>query len=108
MVVRSWQAEPPSPCQARAPRPWQPALTPTPRPTAQAGITIASFDALRGCAATRDVRPGEKVLSIPESVLIYEDTVRQTDLVGQLGSCCMQAASLLLARGLQSQRVNWL
>ncbi|KAL4434286.1 hypothetical protein ABPG75_000727 [Micractinium tetrahymenae] len=46
----------------------------------QAGITIASFGALRGCAATRDIRPGETALSIPESVLIYEDTVRQTDL----------------------------
>lgn len=47
-----------------------------------AAITIASFGALRGCAAVRDVAPGEALLSIPEAVLIYEDTVRQTDLVG--------------------------
>lgn len=45
-------------------------------------ITIASFGALRGCAAVRDVAPGEALLSIPADVLIYEDTVRQTDLVG--------------------------
>ena len=45
-------------------------------------ITIASFGALRGCAAARDVQPGEPLLSIPSDVLIYEDSVRQTDLVG--------------------------
>ena len=44
-------------------------------------ITIASFGALRGCAAARDVQPGEPLLSIPSDVLIYEDSVRQTDLV---------------------------
>lgn len=48
-------------------------------------VEIASFGALRGCAAVRDVAPGEPLLSIPAQVLIYEDTVRQTDLVGRLG-----------------------
>jgi hypothetical protein len=46
-----------------------------------AAISIASFGAMRGCAATRDVAPGERLLSIPAEVLIYEDTVLQTDLV---------------------------
>ena len=46
-----------------------------------AAITIACFGAMRGCAATRDVAPGERLLSIPAEVLIYEDTVLQTDLV---------------------------
>ena len=52
-----------------------------------------------GCAAARALRPGDKALSIPESVLIYEDTVRQTDLVrgdgrglgerGERGEACV-------------------
>lgn len=46
-----------------------------------AAITIASFGALRGCAASRAVAPGEPLLSIPADVLIYEDSVRGTDLV---------------------------
>ncbi len=84
------RAHSPTPTHARPPAPPTPTPTPHPRPPptpfppclrSQAGITIASFGALRGCAATRDIRPGEKALSIPQSVLIYEDTVRQTDLV---------------------------
>ena len=47
----------------------------------RSAISIASFGALRGCAAVHDVAPGEPLLSIPADVLIYEDTVRQTDLV---------------------------
>lgn len=45
-------------------------------------IRIASFGALRGCAATREILPGENLLSIPQEVLIYETSVRKTDLVG--------------------------
>ena len=60
----------------------------------QAAISIASFrGGLRGCAATRDVQPGEALLSIPKSVLIYEDSVRQTDLVRAVcGACSSNAA----------------
>ena len=50
-----------------------------------AAISIASFGGMRGCAATRDVAPGERLLSIPAEVLIYEDTVLQTDLVRGAG-----------------------
>lgn len=45
-------------------------------------IRIASFGTLRGCAATREILPGENLLSIPQEVLIYETSVRKTDLVG--------------------------
>ena len=47
-----------------------------------AGIRLASWGALRGCAAARDLMPGDLALSIPVEALVYEDTVRQTDLVG--------------------------
>jgi len=43
-------------------------------------IQIASFGGLRGCAAVRDISPGDLILSIPQSALIYDDTVKQTDL----------------------------
>ena len=45
-----------------------------------AAISLASFGSLRGCAASRDVAPGEPLLSIPADVLIYEDSVKGTDL----------------------------
>lgn len=47
----------------------------------RAAIEVATFDGLRGCAATRDVTAGDTLLSIPQEALIYDDTVRQTDLV---------------------------
>ncbi|KFM26144.1 Histone-lysine N-methyltransferase setd3 [Auxenochlorella protothecoides] len=46
----------------------------------QSNIRIAKFGALRGCAAGRDIEPGENLLSIPAAALIYEDTVRKTDV----------------------------
>jgi hypothetical protein len=48
-----------------------------------AGIRIASFGGLRGCAAARDLAAGDLLLSLPEEVLIWEGTVRQTDLVSR-------------------------
>lgn len=48
-----------------------------------AGIQIASFDGLRGCAASRNVAPGDLLLSIPSDVLIYQDSVLATDLVSR-------------------------
>ncbi|KAL4860156.1 Histone-lysine N-methyltransferase setd3 [Chlorella vulgaris] len=45
-----------------------------------AGIQIASFDGLRGCAASRNVAPGDLLLSVPSDVLIYQDSVMATDL----------------------------
>jgi len=46
----------------------------------QSSIRIASFDGLRGCAAADDTPAGSNLLSIPQRVLIYDDTVRDTDL----------------------------
>ncbi|KAL6770518.1 hypothetical protein ACKKBF_B31570 [Auxenochlorella protothecoides x Auxenochlorella symbiontica] len=46
----------------------------------QSNIRIAKFGALRGCSAGRDIEPGENLLSIPAAALIYEDTVRKTDV----------------------------
>lgn len=47
-------------------------------------ISIAIFsNSLRGCAALQDIQPGDNILSIPKDALIYEETVRETD-VGQM------------------------
>jgi hypothetical protein len=46
----------------------------------QSAIRIARFGALRGCAAAKDIRPGDNVLSIPQSALLYDETISQTDL----------------------------
>lgn len=43
-------------------------------------IQIATFDGLRGCSAIRDIAAGDLILSIPRAALIYEDTVKNTDL----------------------------
>jgi hypothetical protein len=43
-------------------------------------IRLDYFDGLRGCRAERKVEVGEKILSIPRKVLIYSETVCQTDL----------------------------
>lgn len=43
-------------------------------------IQLDYFGGLRGCRAVRDVEIGEKILSIPRKILIYSDTVSQTDL----------------------------
>ena len=47
----------------------------------RAAVRIASFGGLRGCAAVGAVAPGDPILSIPRTALIYDDTVRETDLV---------------------------
>ncbi|KDD75922.1 hypothetical protein H632_c436p1 [Helicosporidium sp. ATCC 50920] len=46
----------------------------------RAGIRLAQFGSLRGCAATRALGPGDVALSIPRSVLIFDETIAQTDL----------------------------
>lgn len=53
----------------------------------KAAIRLAAFGELRGCAAARDLCPGDLILSIPESALVYEDTVKKTDLVCWAGVC---------------------
>lgn len=64
----------------------------------QSNIRIAKFGALRGCAAGRDIEPGENLLSIPAAALIYEDTVRKTDVVS-LGQGMGGSSSPSLAEG---------
>ncbi|GAB4816642.1 hypothetical protein N2152v2_003688 [Parachlorella kessleri] len=49
-----------------------------------AGIRLASFGGLRGCAAARDLAPGDLMLSIPQDALVYEDTIKETDLGAML------------------------
>ena len=49
----------------------------------QSSIQLAFFDPtahLRGGAATQDIPPGHPILSIPRTALIYDETVRETDL----------------------------
>lgn len=43
-------------------------------------IQLDYFEGLRGCRAVREVEVGEMILSIPRKVLIYSETVCQTDL----------------------------
>ena len=46
----------------------------------KSGVKIASFGGLRGVAAVENISPGEPVLSIPKESLIYDETVKETDL----------------------------
>jgi hypothetical protein len=54
----------------------------------QAGITLTSNSGgvgeNRGCAAVHDLAAGDTVLSIPRALLIYADTIRETDLGAML------------------------
>lgn len=43
-------------------------------------IKIASYGGLRGCAAVENIAPGQPVLSIPRETLIFDETVKETDL----------------------------
>lgn len=43
-------------------------------------ISVAKFGNLRGCAASRDLDPGDLILSIPRKSLIYDETIADTDL----------------------------
>lgn len=51
-----------------------------------AALRLASFGGLRGAAAARAVAPGDAVLSIPAAALIYDDSIRQTDLGAMLAA----------------------
>ena len=70
-----------------------------------AAVGMASFGALRGCAALRDIAPGDKVLSLPIEALIYDDTVAQTDLVSWAWTvCCCLRTSLSCGLGRRQGR----
>jgi len=42
-------------------------------------LALHTFNGLRGCAAPADICPGETILSVPNDVLLYDETVLQTD-----------------------------